>query len=223
MYEELIQLNKIKKVSFANVVTFNMNEYVELDEKHPMSCHSFMWTKFFKHVNIRKANVNILNGNAEDLGSECKRYEEKIKKYGGFELFISDIGSDGHIAFNEPGSSLASRTRIKTLTTESIITESKFFDNDIDRVPKTVLTVGIGTVMDARMVLIFTGGRDKARALHEAIESGVNHIWTLSCLQLHPHGIIVCDDASTEEMKVGTVNYFKSIEKDNLDPNKILK
>lgn len=223
MYKELIRLNKAKKVNFANVVTFNMDEYVNLPEEHPESYHSFMWNTFFKHVNIKKSNVNILNGNAKNLQAECERYEIKIKKYGGVELFIGGIGPDGHIAFNEPGSSLASRTRIKTLTEDTIIANSRFFGGDTNKVPKTALTVGVATVMDAKCVLIIASGHSKARALQQAVESSVNHMWTVSCLQLHPHGIIVCDDAATAELKVGTVNYFKDIEKENLDPKKILK
>ena len=223
MYKELIRLNKAGKVSFANVVTFNMDEYVNLPEEHPESYHSFMWNNFFKHVNIKKTNVNILNGNAKNLRAECERYEKKIKSYGGIRLFVGGIGPDGHIAFNEPGSSLASRTRIKTLTEDTIIANSRFFDGDVNKVPKTALTVGVATVMDARSVLIIVSGHNKARALEQAVEGGVNHMWTVSCLQLHPHGIIVCDDAATVELKVATVRYFRDIEKNNLDPEKIIK
>jgi glucosamine-6-phosphate deaminase len=222
MYSELIKLNKAGKLSFANVVTFNMDEYVGIPEKHPESYHSFMWNNFFKHINIKKSNVNILNGNAKNLYAECERYEKKIRKYGGIELFVGGIGPDGHIAFNEPGSSLTSKTRVKTLTEDTIIANSRFFDGDVNRVPKTALTVGVGTVMASRKVLIIVSGHNKAHALQEAVENGVNHMWTVSCLQLHPHGILVCDDASTIEMKVKTVNYFKDIEKRNLDPEKML-
>ncbi len=223
MYKELIKLNRLKKVSFANVVTFNMDEYVNIPRDHPQSYHSFMWNNFFSHINIKKANVNILNGNAKNLDAECARYERKIKKYGGIELFVGGIGPDGHIAFNEPGSSLASRTRVKTLTEDTIIANSRFFDGNVNKVPRTALTVGVATVMGSRTVLIIVSGHNKARALQQTVEFGVNHMWTVSCLQLHPHGIIVCDDAATVEMKVGTVNYFKDIEKHNLDPKKILK
>ncbi len=148
----------------------------------------------------------------------CAAYEEKIKAYGGVELFVGGIGPDGHIAFNEPASSLASRTRIKTLTQDTIIANSRFFGGDVGKVPKTALTVGVATVMDSRKVLIIVSGHNKARALQQSVECGVNHMYTVSCLQLHPHGIIVCDDAATIEMKVATVNYFKDIERNNLDP-----
>ena len=222
MYKELARLNKNQKVDFSNVITFNMDEYVNLPKDHPESYYSFMWNNFFNHINIKEDNVNILNGNAPDLEKECADYEAKIEKLGGIELFVGGIGPDGHIAFNEPGSSLASRTRVKTLTQDTIIANSRFFDNDVNKVPKTALTVGVGTVMDSREVLIIVSDHNKARALQQAVESGVNHIWTVSCLQLHPHGIIVCDDAATAEMKVGTANYFKDIEKENLDPQKML-
>lgn len=215
-YKELIRLHKDGKVSFANVVTFNMDEYVKIPENHPESYHTFMWTNFFNHIDIKPENVNILNGNAEDLEAECQRYEDKIQSYGGIELFMGGIGPDGHIAFNEPASSLASRTRQKTLTTDTIIANSRFFDNDVNKVPKTALTVGVGTVMDAREVLIVCNGHNKSRALQAAIEGPVTQAWTISALQQHKAAIIVCDEAACEEIKVSTYKYFKDIEKDNL-------
>ena len=222
MYRELIKLNQSGKVSFRNVVTFNMDEYVGLPEDHPESYHSFMWNNFFSHIDIKKENVNILNGNAADLEAECARYEEKIKNYGGIDLFLGGIGPDGHIAFNEPGSSLTSRTRKKELTTDTIIANSRFFENDINKVPKTALTVGVGTVMDAKEVLILVNGHNKARALLHVIEKPISHMWTVSALQMHQHGIIVCDDLACDELKVGTYRYFKDIEKNNLNPDTLL-
>jgi len=222
-YARLAQLHSQGMVSFANVVTFNMDEYVGLPEDHPQSYHYFMWENLFSHVDVQKQNVNILDGMARDLEAECAAYEARIKRCGGIELFLGGIGADGHIAFNEPGSSLASRTRIKTLTEDTRIVNSRFFGNDPDKVPKLALTVGVGTVTDSREVIIVVTGHNKARALMEAVEQGLNHMWTVSALQLHPHGIIVCDDAATAELKVGTVNYFKDIERTNLDPNVILK
>ena len=215
-YRELVRLHKEGKISFQNVVTFNMDEYVRIPEDHPESYHSFMWNNFFSHIDIKKENVNILNGNAEDLEAECARYEAKIKRYGGIDLFMGGIGPDGHIAFNEPGSSLQSRTRQKTLTTDTIIANCRFFDNNVDLVPKTALTVGVGTVMDAKQVMIMVNGHNKARALRHGVEEAVNHMWTISCLQQHPHAIIVCDEDATDELKHGTYKYFKDIEKDNL-------
>lgn len=216
MYKALIEANKAGKVSFEHVVTFNMDEYIGLPEGHPESYHSFMWNNFFSHINIKKEHVHILNGNAADPLKECADYEEAIKAAGGIDLFLGGIGPDGHIAFNEPGSSLSSRTRIKTLTTDTIIANSRFFEGDVNKVPKTAMTVGVGTVMDAREVLILVNGHSKARALQQAVEGAVNQMWTITALQLHPHGIIVADEAACAELKVGTYNYFKDIERGNL-------
>lgn len=218
MYRKLIELNKAGKVSFQNVVTFNMDEYVGLPEDHPESYHSFMWNNFFSHIDIKPENVNILNGNAQDLEQECAQYEQRIKAAGGIDLFMGGVGPDGHIAFNEPGSSLTSLTRMKTLTQDTIIANSRFFDNDINKVPKTALTVGVGTVMAAREVMIIVNGYKKARALQQAVEGGVSHMCTLSALQMHRKAIIVCDEDATMELKVGTYRYFKDIESQHLDP-----
>lgn len=223
MYKYLIELNKQGVVSFQNVITFNMDEYVGLPKDHPESYHSFMWNNFFSHIDIKPENVNILNGNAEDLEAECASYEARMKAVGGVDLFLGGIGPDGHIAFNEPGSSLSSRTRIKTLTTDTIIANSRFFDNDVNKVPKTSVTVGVGTVLDAKEVLIMVNGHNKARALQQAVEGAVNQMWTITALQLHPKGIIVCDEAACADLKVGTYNYFKDIEKDHLCPCSLLK
>ena len=216
MYKALIELNKQGKVSFQNVVTFNMDEYVGLPEDHPESYHTFMWKNFFNHIDIKKENVHILNGNAEDLEAECANYEKQIAEIGGIDLFMGGIGPDGHIAFNEPGSSLTSRTREKTLTTDTIIANSRFFDNDINKVPHYALTVGVGTVMDAREVLILCNGHHKARALQAAVEGPVTQQWTISVLQMHQHGIIVCDEPACDELRVATYRYYKDIEKDQL-------
>lgn len=218
LYRNLIRLYREGKVSFKNVVTFNMDEYCGILRDHEQSYYSFMWNNFFHHIDIPAENVNILNGNAEDPVAECRRFEEKIKSYGGIELFMGGVGPDGHIAFNEPGSSLTSRTRQKTLTHDTIIANSRFFNNDINLVPKTALTVGVGTVMDARSVLLMVNGHNKARALRHGVEGGVSQMWTISALQLHPKAIIVADDAACGELKVDTYRYFKDIEGPNLDP-----
>ncbi len=216
LYKHLIKMYQEGKVSFRHVITFNMDEYVGLPEEHPESYHSFMWNNFFNHVDIQKENVHILNGNAADLKAECAAYETAITAAGGIDLFIGGIGPDGHLAFNEPFSSLSSRTREKSLTTDTIIANSRFFGGDVNLVPKTALSVGVGTVMDAKEVLIVCNGHNKAVALQHAIEESVSQKWTISALQLHPHAIIVCDEAATDELKHGTYKYFKDIEKDNL-------
>ena len=200
MYKKLIELNKAGKVSFQNVVTFNMDEYVNLPEEHPERYHSFMWNNFFSHIDIKPENVNILNGNAPDLEKECEEYEARIAKAGGIDLFMGGVGPDGHIAFNEPGSSLTSLTRMKTLTRDTIIANSRFFDDDVNKVPKTALTVGVGTVMAARSVMIIVNGYTKARALQAAVEGGVSHMCTLSALQMHRKAIIIADDEACMEL-----------------------
>ncbi|MBQ6161886.1 MAG: glucosamine-6-phosphate deaminase [Prevotella sp.] len=216
MYKCLVEACRQGRVSFKNVLTFNMDEYVCLPEEHPESYHSFMASNLFNHIDCPKESIHILNGNAPDLDAECRHYEEMIEEAGGIDLFIGGIGPDGHIAFNEPGSSLTSRTRVKTLTTDTIIANSRFFEGDVNKVPKLALTVGVGTVMAAREVMILVNGHHKARALQAAVEGGVTQMWTISALQMHQHGIIVCDEAATEELKVGTYRYFKDIEKENI-------
>ena len=213
IYRNLTERYKQGTLSFAHVITFNMDEYVGLPADHPQSYHRFMWDNFFSHIDIDRKNVHILDGMAIDPEAECERYEEAIRARGGIELFLGGMVNDGHIAFNEPGSSLGSRTRVKTLTTDTKIVNARFFGGDRDRVPSTALTVGVGTIMDAREVLIIVSGHHKARALRAVVEGGINHIWTLSCLQMHRRAIIVCDEDATDELKVSTVKYFKDTER----------
>ena len=222
MYKKLIKKNKDGLVSFENVITFNMDEYIGLDADHPQSYHTFMWDNFFSHIDIKKENVNIPNGVAENLEEECNAYDEKIKALGGINLFVGGVGSDGHIAFNEPGSSLASRTRIKTLTTDTIVVNSRFFDHDVDKVPKTAITVGVGTILESEEIIILVNGHHKSRALYQAVEGSVNQMWTVSALQLHRKGIIVCDYDACADLRVGTYKYFLDIEHDNLDPDSLI-
>ena len=216
-YKKLIELNKAGKVSFEHVVTFNMDEYVGLPEDHPQSYHYFMWENFFKHINIKKENVHILNGMARDLQAECAAYEKAIANAGGIRLFLGGVGVDGHLAFNEPGSSLGSRTRVKSLTRDTMIVNSRFFGGDINQVPATALTVGVATVTSAAEVLVLITGHNKARALAHAVERGISQMWTISVLQMHPKALIVCDEDATDELKVGTVKYFKDIESGNMN------
>lgn len=212
-YKALINKVKEGSLSFKHVVTFNMDEYVGLPRDHSESYHTFMFREFFSHIDIPPFQVNLLDGNAEDLIAECNAYESRIKQCGGIELFLGGIGEDGHIAFNEPGSSLASRTRIKTLAYDTILANARFFNNNIAAVPRMALTVGVATVLEAREVVVVVTGQRKSLALSKAIEDGVNHLWTLSALQLHPWALIVVDEDATAELHVKTVKYFKSIER----------
>lgn len=211
-YQELVRRHKAGEVSFANVITFNMDEYVGLPEEHPESYHSFMWTNFFSHIDINPRHVHILNGNAPDLEAECAAYEEAIVAAGGIDLFMGGIGEDGHIAFNEPFSSMSSRTRCKILAEDTIRVNARFFDNDMAQVPKRALTVGVATVCDAREVMILALGPKKARAVQMGVEGAYSHVWTITALQTHPKGILVCDEAACGELKVSTYRYFKGVE-----------
>lgn len=215
-YHLLIQAHKAGKVSFSNVVTFNMDEYVGLPRTHPQSYWTFMHTNFFNHVDLPARNINMLDGTANDPEAECRQYEEKIKQYGKIHLFLGGVGQDGHIAFNEPFSSLTSRTRLKTLVEDTRVANARFFEGEIDKVPKQALTVGVGTLMDAEELLILAMGHRKSLAVQAAVEQPISHLWTISCLQLHPRGILVCDEPAYGDLKYKTVQYFKEVERDSL-------
>ena len=215
IYRQLVAACKGKKISFSNVVTFNMDEYLGLPADHPESYKRFMKDNLFSGIDIKSKNTHILDGMTKDPEKECMAYEAAIKAAGGIELFLGGIGNNGHIAFNEPGSSLNSRTRVVTLTSDTRKVNARFFNNDPEKVPAQALTVGIGTVMDAREVLILVSGRQKAKALQAAVEGPVSQWCPLSCLQMHPEAIIVCDEEAAEELKYSTVKYFEDIEKPN--------
>lgn len=222
-YAELVRLYRKGYVDFAHVVTFNMDEYVGIPEDHPQSYHTFMKEHFFSKVDVKPENIHILDGNAPDLEAECASYERKIKEAGGIRLFMGGIGADGHLAFNEPFSSLASRTRVKTLTYDTKVMNSRFFGGDVAKVPSQALSVGVRTVTESDEVMVLVSGHAKARALRHTIEGGVSQGWTCSALQLHPHAVIVCDEDACDELKVSTWRYFKDIEAANLDVGRMLE
>ena len=211
-YAELIRMVKAGEVSFKNVISFNMDEYVGLPVDHPESYHSFMHTYLFDQIDEPAENIHILDGNAKDVEAECAAYEEAIVKAGGFDLFLGGVGEDGHIAFNEPFSSLSSRTRVVTLTQDTREVNARFFDGDYNKVPKQALTVGVATVLSSQEVVILAFGSKKARALKDAIEGPMSHYCTLSGLQNHPAGTIVCDESAVGGLKVSSYRYFKAVE-----------
>lgn len=214
VYQELVRQNRAGELSFANVVTFNMDEYLGLPQEHDQSYWYFMHNNFFNHLtDMKPENINILNGMTDDPEGECARYEEKIASYGGIDLFLGGIGVDGHIAFNEPYTSLASRTGVRDLTTDTRIVNSRFFGNDPEKVPAQALSVGVGTVTDSKEVLILINGHNKARALAATVEGGVSQKWTCSTLQMHNGAIIACDEAACGELTEDTYKYFLDIEK----------
>lgn len=213
VYAELSAKVKAGELSFKNVTSFNMDEYVGIAENHPESYHSFMHKNLFDNIDEKPENIHILNGNAADLKKECEDYEKAIVAAGGFDLFLGGIGEDGHIAFNEPFSALSSRTRIVTLTEDTRIVNSRFFGGDVNQVPKQALSVGVATVTDSKEVVILITGPKKARALRDAVEGPVSHKCTASALQLHENAIIVCDEAAAGELTVNAYKYFKALEK----------
>ena len=211
-YREVVAAYKAGRISFKNVVTFNMDEYVGLPESHPESYHSFMHKNLFDKVDVPAGNIHILNGNAPDLAKECEDYEKAIVAAGGTDLFLGGVGEDGHLAFNEPFSSLNSRTRVMTLTQDTLEVNSRFFDNDVNKVPKQAMSVGVATVCGAKEVLVLAFGGKKAKAVKDAIEGPVSHYVTLSALQLHENGVVVLDEPAAGELKVNSYRYFKAVE-----------
>lgn len=208
VYENFIK----NKTDFSNVTTFNMDEYVNLPPEHEQSYHYFMNKYLFNHINIPKQNINIPNGNAKDLDKECVEYENKIINSGGIDLFLCGIGSDGHLAFNEPGSSFSSLTRIKTLNQETITDNSRFFD-DINMVPTTALTVGLKTVMDSKEIILLANGIGKAKAIMEAVEGNVSTTYPCSIVQNHPKATIVIDEMAANELTYKTYKYYMNLQK----------
>ena len=212
VYAELVRMYEAGEISFKNVITFNMDEYVGLPESHPESYHSFMHKNLFDKVDVPAENIHILNGNAPDLAKECEDYEKAIVEAGGIDLFLGGVGEDGHLAFNEPFSSLNSRTRVMTLTQDTLEVNSRFFDNDVNKVPKQAMSVGVATVCGAKEVLVLAFGGKKAKAVKDAIEGPVSHYVTLSALQLHENGVVVLDEPAAGEIKVNSYRYFKAVE-----------
>ncbi len=213
VYKKLVEMNRAGKLPFANVVIFCMNEFIGLDKKAPQSCHSYMNEYLLKYVDTKAANIYILDGKTKNYEKECANFELAIRQKGGIDLFVGGVGADGHIAFNEPFSSLSSHTRVKTLTTETMKAKAKLFDNDIKKVPHTVLTVGVGTIMEAKEVMLLATGDAKAEATKAAIEGSVNHRWAVSALQTHCHGLYVCDEPAASKLEQETVTYLKDIER----------
>jgi glucosamine-6-phosphate deaminase len=216
VYAGLIAAYKEKKISFSQVITFNLDEYLGLPGDHPQSYRRFMQDNFFGAVDSAPGNAHVPDGMAPDPEAECLAYEEAIKAAGGIELLLGGAGINGHIAFNEPGSSLSSRTGIITLASDTIAANARYFGGDAGKVPARALTVGMGTIMDAREVIIIVSGSRKAGALRAAVEGALSHWCPLSCLQMHPKAVIVCDEDAAGELKYGTVRYFRDIEKAEL-------
>ena len=214
LYRELIAM----KLDWRKVTTFNLDEYVGLDAGHSQSYHSFMWENLFRHVNIAKKNVHIPDGMTKDIPKFCAKYEKQIHAAGGIDLQVLGIGTDGHIGFNEPTSSLASRTRIKTLTPQTRRDNARFFGSE-DAVPHHCITMGIGTIMEARQNLLLAFGKNKARAIAEAVEGPVTATNPASILQLHPTVKVFLDEGSALLLK--RVDYYRWVYGNKPDWQKI--
>ncbi len=212
VYRLWVEAKEKGLLSFSNVVTFNMDEYVGLSPDDENSYHVFMYRNLFDLVDIPKENVHILDGTAIDLEGECQAYESAITAAGGIALFLGGIGRDGHIAFNEPYTPFTSRTGVRTLTADTVAANARFFGNDEGRVPKRALSVGIGTVMDAGEVMILASGRNKAHAVWETVEGPISHKCPASVLQLHENVTLVCDGEAASELSKDAVRFFRETE-----------
>ncbi|WP_153555600.1 glucosamine-6-phosphate deaminase [Roseimaritima sediminicola] len=208
-YHELVRMHREEGLDFSQVHTFNLDEYLGLAPDHPQSYRYFMQSHLFQHINVPQENTHLPDGLTKDVDATCQQYEEQIRSAGGIDIQLLGIGSDGHIAFNEPGSSLASRTRLKSLTAETIRDNARFFGSEAD-VPQLAITTGVGTILESRVCLMLATGQQKATAVREAIEGAVSARVTASALQLHPQSIAVLDEAAAAELDFA--DYYRRAE-----------
>jgi glucosamine-6-phosphate deaminase len=209
LYQELVRLHREEGLDFSQVTTFNLDEYVGLSVKHPQSYHYFMHENLFRHVNIPRQNTFIPSGTTHNYEAFCRWYEQRIQECGGIDLQLLGIGSDGHIAFNEPTSSLGSRTRIKTLARQTIEDNARFFEKPED-VPVYAITMGVGTILEARRILLLASGANKADAVAAAIEGPVTSMCTASALQLHRDVIVYVDRPAAGKLTM--IEYYEWIQ-----------
>jgi glucosamine-6-phosphate deaminase len=209
LYAELVRLHREEGLDFSRVVTFNLDEYVGLGPAHPQSYRHFMQQNLFDHVNIDQRNTHVPDGRALDFDAYCEQYERKIREEGGIDLQILGIGGDGHIAFNEPGSSLGSRTRLKTLTEETVRDNARFFGSE-EAVPRLAITMGVGTILESRQCLLLACGSSKARAIRDTIEGPVTAQVTASALQLHRDVVAVLDEEAARLLE--RRDYYREVE-----------
>ncbi len=200
LYKELCKMHKNDKLDFSKVTTFNLDEYVGIPGSHPASYGSYMYENFFNQVNIPPKQINIPDGMSSDISTLCADYEQKIQRAGGIDLQLLGLGADGHIAFNEPISSLASRTRIKTLTRQTKRDNAYAFNDDIEQVPNHVITMGIATIMESYICLMLAFGEDKAEAVASTIEGPLSAMVPASALQMHRNTIIIVDEAAATKL-----------------------
>lgn len=202
VYDELVDRHDRGDVTFADAQAFTLDEYVGLPADHPERYRNVIERDFTSRIDIAPGAVHGPDGLASDIPASCASYEAAIADAGGVDLQILGIGTDGHIGFNEPGSSLASRTRIKTLTRQTRQDNARFFDGDVDAVPTHCLTQGLGTIMDARHVVLIATGRGKAEAVHHLVEGPVSALWPATILQHHPHATVLVDTAAAGRLQL---------------------
>ena len=207
IYDELVSRRDAGSITFADARAFTLDEYVGLPADHPERYRNVIDTVFVSRVDFAPAAVQSPDGGADDIPAACAAYDRAIRDSGGVDLQILGIGTDGHIAFNEPGSSLASRTRIKTLTRQTRVDNARFFDDDVDAVPTHCLTQGLGTIMEARHVILVATGRSKAEAVHQLVEGPVSAMWPATILQHHPHVTVLLDDGAARRLQL--VDYYR--------------
>jgi glucosamine-6-phosphate deaminase len=207
IYDELANRYRQGRISFKQARGFTLDEYVGLPAAHPERYRNVIDTTFVSRVDFAPGAVQGPDGLAADIPAACAAYDQAIRDAGGVDLQILGIGTDGHIGFNEPGSSLASRTRIKTLTRQTRVDNARFFDGDLDAVPTHCLTQGLGTIMEARHILLVATGRGKAEAVHHMVEGAVTSMWPGSILQHHPHVTVLLDDAAARRLQLA--DYFR--------------
>jgi len=207
-YDELVRRYEAGEVSFARARAFMLDEYVGLSAEHPQRYRNVIENEFTGRVDFAPGAVRGPDGLAENIRAACAEYDDAIAAAGGVALQILGIGTDGHVAFNEPGSSLASRTRIKTLTEQTRADNARFFDGDIDQVPQHCLTQGLGTIMRASHILLIATGRAKADAVHQLVEGPVSAMWPATILQHHPHVTVLVDNAAASRLQLA--DYFRS-------------
>jgi glucosamine-6-phosphate deaminase len=210
LYQELARLHHKEGLDFSKITTFNLDEYVGLAGDHPQSYRRFMNEKLFNHLNVPVQNTHVPSGTSTNHKAFCEWYEKQIRDAGGIDLQVLGIGSDGHIAFNEPGSSLGSRTRMVTLTEQTIDDNARFFKKKAD-VPRHAISMGVGTILEARKLLMVVNGKNKAPALAAAIEGPITSMITASALQLHPDAIVFVDEDAAAQLKMR--DYYEWIQK----------
>jgi glucosamine-6-phosphate deaminase len=214
LYNELVQMHKKEGLDFSQAVTFNLDEYVGIPASHPESYHTFMERHLFSKINVPASNIHIPQNTTRNLEKFCQWYEQQIREVGGIDIQVLGIGVDGHIGFNEPSSSLGSRTRIKTLAPSTLKANAPYFGGDLDTVPKMAITMGVGTIMEAKQCLLLASEESKAEAIARCVEGPITAEVPASALQMHPKAVILVDENAASQLK--RADYYKWVYENKL-------